>query len=135
MPGGITGDSDSIVELIDLYPTLVDLCKLPQPNHLLEGKSMQPILQDPKVSTKDFAISKYQKGVSLIEKRYNYTAWYNEDKEVFARMLYDKHTDPGENVNIAEDQEQKERVFDMHNKLISQFGDNFWDAATWSYGK
>jgi arylsulfatase A-like enzyme len=35
-----------VVNLMDLYPTLIDLCGLP-PKEALEGRSISPLLQDP----------------------------------------------------------------------------------------
>ena len=121
--------------MVDIYPTLVDICELPKPDHVLEGKSMKPILLNPKSKIKDFAVSKYQTGISLIEERYNYTEWYNSDKEVYANMLFDKLNDPNENINIAKDPNQMERVSKMHEKLKNQFGKDFWEPASWTYGK
>ncbi len=50
--------SEALVELLDMYPTLCDLAGVPAPKHL-EGKSLVPILDDPKASVKDFALSQY----------------------------------------------------------------------------
>jgi len=50
--------SDSLVELLDLYPTLVDLCGLPQPEGL-EGVSLKPVLQDPNTQVKAAAFTQH----------------------------------------------------------------------------
>ncbi|MGJ8724071.1 MAG: sulfatase [Roseibacillus sp.] len=50
--------SESLVELLDLYPTLCDLAGLPIPE-VLEGKSFAPILDDPAVEIKEVAISQF----------------------------------------------------------------------------
>ena len=48
--------SDSLTELVDLYPTLTDLCGLPKPKHL-KGKSLTPVLTDPKATIRKAAFS------------------------------------------------------------------------------
>jgi uncharacterized sulfatase len=45
-PGIAQGVAPGIVELIDLYPTLTELCQLPAP-HALAGSSFRPLLEDP----------------------------------------------------------------------------------------
>jgi len=50
--------SEALVELLDMYPTLCDLAGVPAPKHI-EGKSLMPILDNPKASVKDFALSQY----------------------------------------------------------------------------
>lgn len=51
-------DSDAIVELVDMYPTLSDLAGLPLPDHL-EGKSFAPVLKNPKRTWKKTAYSQF----------------------------------------------------------------------------
>ena len=51
----------SLVELVDLYPTLAQLAGLPIGEHL-EGKSFAKICNDPKHSTKQIALSQYPRG-------------------------------------------------------------------------
>jgi len=50
--------ANSLVELVDLYPTLCDLAGLPQPKHL-SGTSLAPLLQKPNLKGKEFAISQF----------------------------------------------------------------------------
>ena len=50
--------SDSLVELIDIYPTLCDLANIPQPDHLA-GKSLLPVLRDPSAAVKRLAMSQF----------------------------------------------------------------------------
>ena len=49
VPGMTKGGSkcDRTVSLQDLYPTLVELCKLSDPGHQLDGRSLLPLLQSP----------------------------------------------------------------------------------------
>ncbi|MGJ8698108.1 MAG: sulfatase [Verrucomicrobiaceae bacterium] len=58
MSNGVGRKSDSLVELLDMYPTLCDLAGIPIPDHL-EGKSLRPILENPESEVKDFALSQY----------------------------------------------------------------------------
>lgn len=86
--------SDTPMELVDLYPTLLDLCGLPrspQPEGLeLEGASFLPLLEDIHQPWKKAAFSQYQRnisgtgvanngpgmGYSLRTERYRYTEWW-----------------------------------------------------------
>ena len=43
---GMGAETEAVVELLDLYPSLVDLCHL-KPPHELQGKSLRPIVEDP----------------------------------------------------------------------------------------
>lgn len=47
--------SNSIVETIDIFPTLSDLCGLPKPEYL-EGESMSSIINDPSAKIKEYAL-------------------------------------------------------------------------------
>lgn len=49
---------EQLVELIDLYPTIVDLCGLKIPA-TLDGRSLRSVLEDPKATHKGYAISQF----------------------------------------------------------------------------
>eukprot|EP00913_Durusdinium_trenchii_P035296 g33026.t1 len=104
--------TEALAELLDLYPTLVDLCGLKQPAGL-EGASLVPVLNDPKTTVKPAAYTQHPRpayykgkpktmGVSVRTPRYRYTEWRDfTSGRVVARELYDHRTDPGENQNVA----------------------------------
>ena len=101
---------DHPVSLIDLYPTLVDLCGLPpHPNKRrrgppLEGHSLRPFLQDPARQTWDgpsvalMAVRDAARNphFSVRSRRYRYTLCGNGEEE-----LYDHDNDPNEWTNLA----------------------------------
>ena len=119
--------SPSPVELLDLYPTLAELCGLARPAHL-EGTSLVPSLEDPRAEVKPFAITQHPRpayytkeepevmGYSLRTRHHRYTEWRNwRTGEVVARELYDHQIDPGENNNITS--ESSRRVQALSRKL------------------
>ncbi|MCB1121827.1 MAG: sulfatase [Verrucomicrobiae bacterium] len=118
--------SDSLVELIDLYPTLSEICGLPVPDGL-EGISFKPLLANPDRPWKSAAFSQIEvKGVpgfTMRSDRYRYTEWIR-DGEVVTTELYDHQRDPGENFDIAESAEN----LAVLQALKSQF-DAGWKAA------
>ena len=126
-----------LAELVDVYPTLADLCGLAGPKEL-EGTSLRPLLDDPQIAWKKGAFTQVvhsarggradKKGVkekamgrSVRNERYRYTQW-NEGKN--GAELYDHETDPHEWRNLAEDPKSAEVVRQMKELL-----DGGWRAA------
>ena len=91
--------SNSIAELVDLYPTLCELARISIPPHV-DGKSLVEALQTPSKIFKKTALARWQKGETLIADHLFYTEWQKNDKTI-AKMLYDHTTDPDENRNLA----------------------------------
>lgn len=99
--------ADGVVELLDLYPTLVELIGLPRPR-VQNGKSLVPVLRDPNARVKTAALSVQQRGLgenesytarSLRTEQYRYTEWGNRRQT----ELYDHARDPNEFTNRADD--------------------------------
>jgi arylsulfatase A-like enzyme len=100
--------TNSFAELVDLYPTICDLANVNKPNHL-EGNSLVTVLDNPSKIIKNKAYARYQKGETLITDKYAYTEW-QKDNKTMAKMLYDHHSDPNENINLAEQSNYKKTV-------------------------
>lgn len=97
----------ALVEFVDIYPSLIELCGLPKPKDAagLEGKSFVPLLDDPKRAWDKAAFSEYPKGgnrgIAMRTDRYRYVEWMTKKGDLVARELYDHLSDPQENENVA----------------------------------
>ena len=99
---GIGRASHSLVEFVDIYPTLAELAGLtPPPN--LEGQSLTPLLANPARPWKSAAFSVVTApngimGRCALTDEYRYTRWTGPypDEE-----LYDRRKDPKEYTNLA----------------------------------
>jgi iduronate 2-sulfatase len=94
VPGFSPGRTDSIVELVDLYPTLSDLAGLDVPKQV-QGESLLPILRNHQASVKNGALS-LNKGYSLRAADWHYMRYRDGTQE-----LYDMKADPNEFMNLA----------------------------------
>ena len=95
VPGYQPGRSDSIVELVDIFPTLSQLVGLKTPSDL-HGVSLVPVLEDNAAVVKQGALS-FAKGTSWRNKDWAYMR-YNDGSE----ELYDMRSDPEQFTNLAE---------------------------------
>jgi len=98
--GQVTG---RLAELVDLYPTLSDLCGLPA-SSAHEGSSLKPLLEDPQRAWKKGAFTQVMRGqkpgVSVRTEHWRYTEW---DGGAAGAELYDHDADPKELKNLAGD--------------------------------
>ncbi len=94
----------AVVEFIDLYPTLCELCDLPVPE-TVEGRSLVPLLNDPHATWPDQAVAKYFDGLSLKTSRWAYTEWRDDTDSLKSTMLYDHDVDRAEMHNLSADHE------------------------------
>lgn len=111
VPGMQKGKTKSLVEFVDIYPTLCELCNLPFPEQL-DGMSFVPILKDLKKEIKDKVYIQWEGGDNAVDWRYNYAEW-----EKGSRMLFDHQVDVEENKNRADDPSYKNVVKNMSSFL------------------
>ena len=95
-------------ELLDIYPTLVELCGLP-PGSGLEGRSLVPLLRDPEAAWERPVVTTHGRGNHAVRsERWRYIRYADGSEE-----LYDHHADPLEWRNLA----SRERLAPVKTKL------------------
>jgi uncharacterized sulfatase len=145
-PGMKAGQSSpAIAELIDVYPTLADVCGLEAPKNL-PGRSLKPQLLDPTTPGKGFAVTQVRRGgggaakankakgkgngkgngkgknagpaitgYSLRTDRWRYTQWGRDGAQ--GEELYDHQNDPQEFTNLATDPRHAETLKQLRAQL------------------
>lgn len=106
----------SVVENLDVYPTVCDVLGLPRPGHL-QGRSLAPLLDDATAERDAYAVSRYRNGESIRTDKYRYSYW-QKDGDITARALFDIENDPGETRNLADAPEHAEAIKSLHAKLV-----------------
>jgi len=108
----VAGRCDRITSLMDIYPTLVELCGLPaKPG--LDGHSLVPLLLNPKAKWNHPAITTYDfSEFSIRTERWRYTRYIDDGTE-----LYDHQKDPEEWINLTGNAEYRAVVKQMEEYI------------------
>ena len=122
------------VGLIDLYPTLAELCAVKAPENL-QGQSLVPVLKNPDAKGRGWVLSQVVRGggfkrqgasaatgdngkrifgYALRTDRWRYTEW---DEGKAGKELYDHETDPKELTNLADKPEHAEAQAKLADQL------------------
>lgn len=131
--------SNALVELVDVYPTLAEVCGLKEPTGM-EGISLRQLLDEPDRPWKNAAFSQYPRarnshrhrghgdimGYAIRTQQYRYVEWREwETKRVIASELYNLASDPHETRNIATDSKHTKTVKELARVLSAG-----WSAAS-----
>ena len=146
-PGYKHGDTKSMTEHLDIFPTICDLLDVKIPD-ILDGKSLVPLMKDNKAVVKEYSVSQYPRngtglkfkksgngtpdvmGYSIRDNRYRYTIWMGNgfrstqpyDKDlVVGTELYDYKVDPLETVNVVDAKEYVDVTKSMNKKMLEFF--------------
>lgn len=125
----------SLVELVDLYPTMAEAAGISDDlDNRLEGVSLVPVLKDPKYSVKDAALTQHQQpfygsrdnwkawGYSMRTDRWRYTEWRAiNGGAVIARELYDHNADPKETQNQSDNPDYRSVLPQLKAGLAKAF--------------
>ena len=126
-----TANSTALVEVIDIYPTLAELCNLPIPA-AVEGRSLVPVLKNPQQPFKSAAISQYPRmkqgnrhkshgdimGYTVRTPNWRYVRWQEwKTNKLIAEELYDMQRGQLESRNLAGSREYRATVQRMQKFL------------------
>lgn len=108
----------SLVEFVDLYPTVADYCGVVPP-HALAGQSLRPVLSDPARPHKDAAFTLVTRGPQRFGRtvttgRWRFTQWSDGTTE-----LYDHAADPEETRNLSANEANAQVVAELRQKLAT----------------
>ena len=137
--GGVV---ETPVSLVDVFPTLAQLCDVPTPKNL-QGQSLVPMLKDPAEPGRGYAVTQVSRGggrnratvtpdnssdgrrffgYSLRTPRWRYTEW---DGGELGRELYDHQNDPKELKNLADDPAHAATVQSLSKQLAGAVKETF----------
>lgn len=128
-------ESDVAVELLDIYPTLVELAGLPMPEGL-EGESLVALLRDPARYIDRVAFSQHPRpaylkageepiamGYSVRSVSTRFTEWRDwATGTVIGEEFYDYSEEPVETRNLVGEVDRSEEVARLRKTLHAQFG-------------
>lgn len=136
-PGGRAG---GMVEVVDLYPTLMELLNYPVPASV-EGATFLPLLKRPQARWKQAVFTQSPQtaggravmGYSIVTETHRLTRWVDraEPGREIALELYDLKRDPGETRNVAADPV----YFGIREKLIADLASGWRNQTTPQPGK
>ncbi len=116
-PGVAKGRVDTPAELLDIFPTLAELCGLPAPAQALEGLSLRAQLRDAAAPRERPAITTHNHGNHTVRTRdWRYIRYADGAEE-----LYDMANDPNEWRNLATDPAHAVRKAELA-ALLPPFG-------------
>ncbi len=116
--------TDALVEFVDIYPTLSEMAGLSLPSRT-EGTSMVSLLENSDLIWKTAAFSQFPRGFmgrimghTMRTDRFRYVEWKEWiGGKIVSQELYDHHSDPDENINIAARPENEDLVSRLSEML------------------
>lgn len=104
--------SHAATGLIDVFPTLIEYCRLPEKTDL-EGNSLLPLVKDPHTPWHHAAITTYgQNNHSVVYENWHYIRYEDASEE-----LYDWTNDPHEWTNLANDLRYQSKKMELRKHL------------------
>jgi len=124
--------AETPVGLVDLYPTLTEICDVQAPENL-QGQSLVPILNNPSEKGRGWSLTQVTRrrtgprkdwvyGYTLRTDRWRYTEWDNGDE---GRELYDHHQDPLEQSNLIGSGDHAETIESLESLMKEAMATTF----------
>jgi iduronate 2-sulfatase len=124
--------TDAVVESLDLYPTVIDLCGVSSESKV-SGRSLKPLLEDPLAEWENVAFNQFARpygaaigggsplthmGYSVRTDSWRYTAWYNVENDLFEYPELYTPDESGPTVNLAGSIEYREILEKLHQMVV-----------------
>jgi arylsulfatase A-like enzyme len=108
-PGIPKGQSDALVYLLDIYPTVCELAGTTTPDGL-DGRSLAPIIQGKAAGVRDSLFTSYREVMRAVrDERWKLIRYPHINKT----QLFDLQSDPDERTNLADRSQQASRVREL----------------------
>ena len=121
------GTTNALTALVDVYPTLAEICGIEVPKKQLDGTSLVSILNNPNLEVKKHIFIKKGNGFTLKTKDFSYTEFLKpKDNSTVARMLYDHRKNKSENINVVQQKEFESIVSELSLTLHSVYQKNIY---------
>lgn len=113
-PGFDAGRSKSLVELVDIYPTVCSLTNVAIPR-TVQGESLVPVLKDPDTTVRDAALSINRGSFGIRTDDWAFMRYKDGSEE-----LYDMNADPAQFTNLAGIEKYTDKKSELAAKLDSK---------------
>lgn len=110
-PGFEAGRSESLSELMDIYPTVCDLVGVDTPE-TVQGESLVPVMKNPNTTVRDTALSINRGGHGIRAADWAYMRYEDGSEE-----LYDMNADPGQFTNLVDETDYENKRAELSNAL------------------
>ncbi len=117
--------NESVVESVDIYPTVLALGQIPAPN-VLSGKSLVPILNNPKARLNKPALGFWANGYTLRTENYRLSK-YKVDTTIHT-VLFDHTKDGNELNNVANTIEYAKIQKQLEKQCMELMPDTYWKS-------
>ncbi|NQU49104.1 MAG: sulfatase [Planctomycetes bacterium] len=117
VPGKKPAVCDSFTELVDLYPTVAELCGLEVPARL-QGKSLVATLDDPTVTVRDAAFCVNSNSFMLRTEQWSFIQHGSQGQ--LGMQLFDMKKDPKQYTNLALDPKYADVVASFQKRLAAK---------------
>ncbi len=112
VPGVKAGKSHSAVSLLDIYPTLLEICNLPKSDKV-EGNNLLPLIKNPDMEwDKPVLSSWYYKNHAVRSNHWHYIQYRDGTEE-----LYNHTDDPGEHINLAGNPKYARKIKELQKSI------------------
>lgn len=125
-PGKASGESHSLAQMVDVYPTVSVLAGLPVPAHV-QGKSLTPVLDNPEATVHDAVYSCTKADHLLTTERWSYALYRDGGEE-----LYDLEKDPRQFFNLAAESAYGDVLASMRKKLEARRAESGVAEQKWT---